>query len=377
MRSDSPKYFKTKPKTSSQACYNQDMSIWKTYPSDYREKEVQQILAAVRAGECAAVIGLSGAGKSNLMGFIANRPDVFTHPTILVDCNRLQKNSSDELFRLIRRAAGDSTPSDDEFNALDTMIEKQLVENDGNLAVLLDRFELLADDDAITSNLRALRDTYKYQLTIVTATRRPLNPTSELAELVFGHTIWLGPLSESDSIWSVNRYAQRVGLDWGLNIAEKMRELTWGYPSLLRAACEAYASGANLELYELLDHPAIQRRVKEFWDDTPSESAMRNAGLDGNPMLTLAPDIQEYDTSQLTEKEFLLLKYLETHPDEVCSKDDLIRAVWPEDQVYERGIRDDSLAQLVRRLRVKIESDPSNPQFIQTVPGRGYRFSGT
>jgi hypothetical protein len=353
------------------------MSIWKTYPSDYRTKEVQQILSAVRAGECAAVIGLSGAGKSNLMGFIANRTDVFTHPSVLVDCNRLQKHSPDGLFRLIRRSAGDSTPSDDEFNALDLLIENQLAENGGYLAVLLDRFELLADDEAITSNLRALRDTHKYQLTFVTATRGPLNPTSELAELVFGHTIWLGPLSESDSIWSVNRYAQRVGLDWDLSVAEQMRQLTWGYPSLLRATCEAYASGAGLELYELLDHPAIQRRVKEFWDDLPSESAMQNAGLDGLPMLTLAPDIQGYDTSQLTEKEFLLLKYLETHPNEVCSKDDLVRAVWPEDQVYERGIRDDSLAQLVRRLRVKIEPDPSNPRYIQTVPGRGYRFSGT
>jgi len=58
----------------------------------------------------------------------------------------------------------------------------------------------------------------------------------------------------------------------------------------------------------------------------------------------------------------------------VCEKDDLIRAVWPEDRIYEQGIRDDSLAQLVRRLREKIEPDPSNPRYIQTIPGRGYRF---
>jgi DNA-binding winged helix-turn-helix (wHTH) protein len=49
--------------------------------------------------------------------------------------------------------------------------------------------------------------------------------------------------------------------------------------------------------------------------------------------------------------------------------------VWPEDRVFERGVRDDSLAQLVRRLREKIEPDPSAPRFILTVPGRGYRFS--
>jgi len=353
------------------------MSIWKTYPPNYRENEVQHILAAVRAGESASIVGLSGAGKSNLMGFIANRSEVFTHPNALVDCNRLRQKTSDDLFRLIRGALGEGTPVEDEFEALDVLIEKRLAENADKLALLLDRFEILADDHAIASNLRALRDTYKYQLTFVTATRRPIDPTSEIAELLFGHTIWLGPLSESDSHWSINRYAQRVSLDWDLSVAAKIRELTWGYPSLLRAACEAYAGGANLEPAELQNHPAIQRRVKEFWDDTPAESALRMSGLEGLPLLALAPEIQGFDTSQLTEKEFLLLQYLEAHPGDVCSKDDLVRAVWPEDQIYERGIRDDSLAQLVRRLRVKIEPEPSNPRYIQTVPGRGYRFSGT
>jgi DNA-binding response OmpR family regulator len=37
-----------------------------------------------------------------------------------------------------------------------------------------------------------------------------------------------------------------------------------------------------------------------------------------------------------------------------------------------RTVRDDSLAQLVRRLREKIESDPSNPRLIISAPGRGY-----
>ena len=51
-----------------------------------------------------------------------------------------------------------------------------------------------------------------------------------------------------------------------------------------------------------------------------------------------------------------------------------MRAVWPEDFIFEQGVRDDSLAQLVRRLRIKIEPDPSQPKYIQTVPGRGYIF---
>jgi energy-coupling factor transporter ATP-binding protein EcfA2 len=351
------------------------MSIWKTYPTNYRENEVHRVLEAVQAGECASIIGLSGAGKSNLLGFIANRPDVFTHPNALVDCNRLRENTADELFRLIRRTLGDTVTTGDEFDALDLLIENLLAQNGGTLTLLLDRFEILVEDTGVASNLRALRDAHKYQLTFITATRRPLDPASELAELFFGHTFWLGPLSKCDTQWNISRYAQRVGQDWDNEIVTKMQELTWGYPSLLRAVSEAYANGTKLELAELRDHPAIQRRVKEFWDDEPSDSDLRNSGLEGLALLELLPGPQELDTSQLTEKEFLLLEYLQAHPLEVCSKDDLVQAVWPEDLIYERGIRDDSLAQLVRRLRVKIEPDPSAPRYIQTVPGRGYLFS--
>jgi DNA-binding response OmpR family regulator len=134
--------------------------------------------------------------------------------------------------------------------------------------------------------------------------------------------------------------------------------------------------GVDLDLETLQAHPAVQRRVTEFWADEPSEQALQDSGVAGLPLLIEGRAPQGVDTSQLTAKEHLLLEYLRAHPDEVCEKDELIRAVWPEDEIFERGIRDDSLAQLVRRLRVKIEPDPSSPQLIQTVPGRGYRYRG-
>ena len=69
-----------------------------------------------------------------------------------------------------------------------------------------------------------------------------------------------------------------------------------------------------------------------------------------------------------------MLQVLFEHQHEVCEKDDLIQAVWPEDKIFEQGVRDDSLAQLIRRLRLKIEADPSSPKILLTVPGRGYKF---
>jgi len=49
------------------------MSVWDSYPPDYRAAEVRAITGATRAGECVSVVGLSGAGKSNLLGFLADR----------------------------------------------------------------------------------------------------------------------------------------------------------------------------------------------------------------------------------------------------------------------------------------------------------------
>jgi len=353
------------------------MSVWDTYPITYRKKEINQIASVVRSGECVSVVGLSGAGKTNLMGFMTHRQDAFTHPRVLVDCNRLQEKSMDAFIRLVRTALGDTLPVENEWMALEAAVNRRLSQVSGSLTLLLDRFENVADssDPAIFSNLRALRDVYKYQLTFITATRRPLDPHNELSELFYAHTLWLGPLSEADAHWNVTRYADRVGKTWGSDIALKMLEITWGYPSLLRAVCEAYAGGASLNLSAMRAHPAVTRRVAEFWNDKPIQSDMQNAGLEGQPLLERLVGGGDIDTSNLTAKEDMLLEYLRSHHGKVCTKDALIRAVWSEDQIYESGIRDDSLAQLIRRLRVKIEVNPSAPQYIHTAPGRGYRFT--
>jgi len=147
--------------------------------------------------------------------------------------------------------------------------------------------------------------------------------------------------------------------------------LSGGYPAFLRAVCEAHASGTALEKTDLLEHPAVRRRLDEFLAQAPGAEAIECSRLDQVPLLGGHAALQE-----LTAKEAQLYAFLQANAQQVCSKDDLIRAVWPEDRVYSAGVRDDSLAQLVRRLRQKIESDPAHPQRLQTIPGRGYRFTG-
>lgn len=125
---------------------------------------------------------------------------------------------------------------------------------------------------------------------------------------------------------------------------------------------------------ELAGHTAVQARIDEFWKDEPTDEHLALSGLTGHPLLQTGRGIHITD-AELTAKEQLLLEYFQTHPNIVCEKDDLIKAVWPEDKIFEQGVRDSSLAQLIRRLRVKIEPNAADPQYIQTVPGRGYLFN--
>ncbi len=74
---------------------------------------------------------------------------------------------------------------------------------------------------------------------------------------------------------------------------------------------------------------------------------------------------------ELAPKEFALLAYLYERAGQVCSKDDIGNAVWPE---YQEGVYDYQIENLVSRLRSKLEPDPANPQLLLTVRGLGYKL---
>ena len=76
------------------------------------------------------------------------------------------------------------------------------------------------------------------------------------------------------------------------------------------------------------------------------------------------------EEAALTVKEFDLLWALATHPRQVFNRDQLLDRVWGITEYVDPS----TVTVHVRRLREKIETDPSNPQHILTVWGVGYRF---
>ena len=72
----------------------------------------------------------------------------------------------------------------------------------------------------------------------------------------------------------------------------------------------------------------------------------------------------------LTGKEFDLLLFLAEHPNHVYTKDELFKEVWEMDPMGDTS----SVTVYIKKIREKIEADPSKPQYIETIWGVGYRF---
>lgn len=72
----------------------------------------------------------------------------------------------------------------------------------------------------------------------------------------------------------------------------------------------------------------------------------------------------------LTAKEFELLEFLMNHPNKIYSRDKLLHEVWEED--YPGDVR--TVDVHIRRMREKIETNPSEPKYLHTKWGVGYYF---
>ena len=74
---------------------------------------------------------------------------------------------------------------------------------------------------------------------------------------------------------------------------------------------------------------------------------------------------------ELTQVEFQIMEYFFTNPGKALSRTDILTRVWGEEYFGEEKIVDVN----IRRLRMKIEDDPSEPRYILTVWGLGYKWN--
>ncbi|MBC2577476.1 response regulator transcription factor [Peptostreptococcus russellii] len=137
---------------------------------------------------------------------------------------------------------------------------------------------------------------------------------------------------------------------------------------------EGFVSGADdyiikpFSIKELLARvAALIRRVKK------NNDSKKNNLIDSPPFLLdqnkrkLFKNGEEVD---LTPTEFSIVKYLMINDNQSLSRDQILEEVWGSVVLYDYKIVDVN----IRRIRNKIEDDPSKPKYIQTIWGYGYSF---
>lgn len=104
-------------------------------------------------------------------------------------------------------------------------------------------------------------------------------------------------------------------------------------------------------------------------DAATAEKIIKHRGLEINPATHQV--FMDGTEVTLTAKEFELLQLLAATPNRVFTKDEIFEKVWG----YESEQNMPTITVHIRKLREKLEKDPSNPEYIKTIWGVGYKFT--
>ena len=275
-------------------------------PITFRTSEIDQIFAALRAGESCALVGIGSVGKSNLLRFLQEKEvrraklgqEWETYLWVYIDLNKSLKRSLWGLLELMlhQLLIEVTALGADEavLQTIDDLHQRATEAKTRYLALryldravsmvchrlglrpvfLIDEFDELCRTMSRRgfAALRALRDDHKYRLTYVVATRLELRRLREeiseieaFEELVTPHTVWLGPYSEEDARLMLHRLEARLGVHLEEETADKLLAATGGHPGLLRAAYRvAVEHPGNLQDALLLS-PQVQDECRRIW----------------------------------------------------------------------------------------------------------------
>ncbi len=124
---------------------------------------------------------------------------------------------------------------------------------------------------------------------------------------------------------------------------------------------------------------ALLRRYTVYkGKDTPEQTICEEAGYIARKSLKVSTTYNEVFRDgrkiQLSEIEYRMLLLMMKNPGRIFSTKNLYESVWNEPYFY---ISNNTVMVHIRKLRMKIENDPKNPEYIHTVWGKGYRFNAS
>lgn len=168
----------------------------------------------------------------------------------------------------------------------------------------------------------------------------------------------------------------------GIDVCRHLRKSGINIPILMLTArselnhkVQGFKAGSDDYLTKPFETPELQARVEALLRRAPAGARpeLKAYEFDGIHVdFTKGRLTKKGKATDLGERECRLLRYLVERKGAVLSRDELLQEVWGYKSIPLTRTVDVHVAWL----RQKIEEDPKNPQYIVTVHGQGYRFSG-
>lgn len=281
--------------------------------------------------------------------------------------------------------------------------------------IRFDRMQQVATEN-LFANLRGLQDSMYSQMSYVITCYRPLEdlvPKLEKSFLSsFTKPMFLSPASVKDQEILLDTYQVRYDLKLTKPQKTQLFDLVGGHIRFLQLSLIFLHENSKLPfekaLQKLKNDERIMLQAEELWESLNKDEQTLLKNLSDNKASQSQIEKQKYllDTgfikqtkneytifSQLlenyirnnaleksasdinlefTKKELALFKYLQSNLNEVCERDQIIEAVWT-DEEEALEVSDWAMDRLVARVRAKLKKQKSN-QEILTIRTRGYKL---
>ncbi|MCP4360173.1 MAG: hypothetical protein GY796_19370 [Chloroflexi bacterium] len=286
-----------------------------TQQTGFRQTEVDRLFTWASAGESAAVIGMSGTGKSNLFNHLQDTATqtawgLDSHIILVrVNFHYIPDLSDRTVYSLILEQL-EILPTDNErlglsqeivaeigryheklLDAKDDILKAQryfklairalLANGRYRLILLCDQFDELFQEAEphLFANLRGLREAYKYRLSYFVFTRDLLanlaeldNAREEFVELMASNVLGLKPYRPDDALSLLKRIAQRNQRDLLPEWAQILLTATGGHAGLLRAGFLGVSrpqislpADGKTAVETLLRFPGVEIECEKIW----------------------------------------------------------------------------------------------------------------
>lgn len=253
------------------------------------------------------------------------------------------------------------------------------------LLIIADNAEALENEKgrALIQRLKDVRERYRPQTTILLAAERNIlgaeafSENSSLRSILMENVLYIPPLNESES----RSFAQAIAKQMDFRLSEKLLkrlvESSGGAPRIIKRLVKL-AQTNEKHLFEILENPSLDQKLSFDLESLTIFTHGNPTYSFSSPLLNLLrPKSETKDkiagvqfSTTLTKQEFTLAKTLIENKNELVSREEMIKAIWPTN-LYETS--EHALDQMIHRLKKKLETATPICTLI-TYRGRGAKL---